>query len=76
VQPITGAVPVFERRSGRHVGFAKSNVGTHFLMLGGNRSDAVITARIAKLRLLGARWPAPYPPPLQPLPTMKPGAIL
>ena len=32
--------------------------------------------RIAKSRLLGARWLATYPPRLQRLPTMKPGEIL
>ena len=45
-------------------------------VLGGNQSDAVTIARIAKSRLLGARWPATWPPRLQRLPTMKPGAFL
>ena len=49
---------------------------THFFVLGGNQSDAVTIARIAKSRLLGARWPATYPPGLQRLPTMKPGEFL
>ena len=44
--------------------------------LGGNQSDAVTVARIAKSRLLGARWPATYPPRLKRLPTMKPGEFL
>ena len=76
VQPITGAVLIFERGSGGHVGFAVGQDDTHFYVLGGNQSDAVTIARIAKSRLLGARWPATYPPRPQRLPTMKPGEFL
>ena len=76
VQPIIGAVLVFSRGSGGHVGFAIGQDNTHFYVLGGNQSDAVTIARIAKFRLLGARWPANYPPRLQRLPTMKPGEFL
>ena len=42
----------------------------------GYLSNAVTITRIAKSRLLGARWPATYPPRLQRLPTMKPGEFL
>ena len=76
VQPIIGAVLIFERGSGGHVGFAVGEDDTHFYVLGGNQSDAVTIARIAKSRLLGARWPATYPPRPQRLPTMKPGEFL
>ena len=76
VQPITGAVLIFERGAGGHVGFAVGQDETHFFVLGGNQSDAVTIARIAKSRLLGARWPATYPPRPQRLPTMKPGEFL
>ena len=75
-QPITGAVLVFERGSGGHVGFAFGQDDTNFFVLGGNQSDAVTVARVAKSRLLGARWPLTYPPRLQRLPTMKPGEFL
>ncbi len=75
-KPVTGAVLVFERGSGGHVGFAVGQDETHFFVLGGNQSDAVTIARIAKSRLLGARWPATWPPRLQRLPTMKPGEFL
>jgi hypothetical protein len=44
-------------------------------VLGGNQSDAVTFARIAKARLIGARWPATWPPRLQRLPTMTPGDV-
>lgn len=76
VQPIPGAVLVFERGSGGHVGFAIGQDDTHFYVLGGNQSDAVTIARIAKGRLLGARWPATVPPRAQRLPVMKPGEFL
>lgn len=76
VQPVNGAVLVFERGSGGHVGFAIGQDDRHFYVLGGNQSDAVTIARIAKSRLLGARWPATVPPRQQRLSTMKPGEIL
>ena len=76
MQPVPGSVLVFERGSGGHVGFAMRQDNTHFFVLGGNQSDAVTIARIAKSRLLGARWPATYPPGLQRLPTMKSGEFL
>ena len=76
VQPITGAVLIFARQSGGHVGFAVGQDDTSFFVLGGNQSDAVTVARIAKSRLLGARWPATVPVRPQRLPTMKQGAFL
>ena len=75
-KPVTGAVLIFERGAGGHVGFAHGQDDTHFYVLGGNQSDAVTIARIAKARLLGARWPATYPLRTQRLPTMKPGEFL
>ena len=76
MQPITGAVLIFERGSGGHAGFAVGQDDTHFFVLGGNQSDAVTIARIAKSRLLGARRPATFPPRLQRLPTVKPDEFL
>ena len=75
-KPVPGAVLIFERGSGGHVGFAIGQDDAHFYVLGGNQSDAVTIARIARSRLLGARWPATYPPRPQRLPTMKPGEFL
>jgi len=75
-KPVTGAVLIFERVSGGHVGFAVGQDDTHFYVLGGNQSDAVTIARIAKSRLLGARWPTTRPPRPDRLPTMKPGEFL
>ena len=76
MQPITSAVLIFERGSGGHVGFAVGQDDTAFDVLGGNLSDAVAVASIAKSRLLGARWSATAPVRPQRLPTMKPGAFL
>ena len=76
MQTITDAVLIFERGSGGHVGFAIGQNDAHFYVLGGNQSDAVTIARIAKSHLLGARRPAIYLPRLQRLPTMKPGEFL
>ena len=76
VPPILGAVLVFERGSGGHVGFAVGQDDTHFYVLGGNQSDAVTLTRIAKSRLIGARWPATWPPRSQRLPTITPGDVL
>lgn len=75
-KPVTGAVLIFERGSGGHVGFAVGQDDTHFFVLGGNQSDAVTIARVAKSRLLGARWPATSAPRALRLPTMKPGEFL
>lgn len=70
--PLTyGAVVVFSRGSGGHVGFAVGEDETALHVLGGNQSNAVTVARVAKSRLLGARWPATHPRPVKPnLPRM------
>ena len=59
-----------------HVGFVVGSSADTLFLLGGNQSDAVTIARIAKSRLLGARWPATYPSRPQRLPTMRPGELL
>ena len=75
-KPVPGAVLIFERGSGGHVGFAVGQDDANFYVLGGNQSDSVTIARVAKSRLLGVRWPATFAPRPQRLPTMKPGAFL
>jgi len=75
-KPVPGAVLIFARGTGGHVGFAIGQDDTNFFVLGGNQSDAVTIARIAKSRLLGARWPTIFPLRLQRLSTMKPGEFL
>ena len=68
VQPCFGAVLVFWRGALQgtkgHVGFYYSEDDQHFHVLGGNQSNRVSIARLAKSRLLGARLPlvdGPYP---------------
>lgn len=59
-----GAVVVFSRGSGGHVGFAVGQDADALHVLGGNQSNAVTVARIDKGRLLGARWPDTYSRPI------------
>ena len=66
-KPTLGAILVFWRgtRSGAqgHVGFYAGEDGGAFHVLGGNQSDSVSIARVARTRLLGARWPTTAPRP-------------
>lgn len=64
--PQAGAVLVFWRTHktksfNGHVGFYAGEDGSAFHVLGGNQSDSVSVARVAKDRLLAARWPATVP---------------
>ncbi len=54
-----GAILVFERKGGGHVGIYVGEDRTHFHVLGGNQDNAVSIARIEKGRLVsgGVRWP-------------------
>ena len=59
--PVQGSVVVFWRgnKNGAlgHVGFYRSEDTEAYHVLGGNQSDMVNTCRVARDRLLGARWP-------------------
>ena len=72
-KPVTGAVMVFERGSGGHVGFAVGQDPENFFVLGGNQSNAVTIAPVARSRLIGARWPASWPALPNNLPLMSRG---
>lgn len=65
--PQIGAVAVFWRGAKDgwqgHVGFVVGHDKTHLHILGGNQSNKVSVARIAKDRLLGYRWPTTHPLP-------------
>lgn len=63
VTPRVGAVLVFNRDGGGHVGFYVAEDDTAFHVLGGNQGDAVSIARIGKDRLVkgGCRWPLGVP---------------
>lgn len=60
-----GAILVFGRTGGGHVGFYAGEDATHYTVLGGNQSNAVTYARLDKGRLManGIRWPASYDSP-------------
>lgn len=56
-----GAVLVFGRDGGGHVGFYVGEDLTAYHVLGGNQGNAVSIARIAKNRLIASRWPRGEP---------------
>lgn len=57
-EPCTGAVAVFKRPGGGHVGLVvgRDRLG-RLMILGGNQGDAVSIAPFTRDRLLGCRWP-------------------
>lgn len=74
-QPVLGAVVVFGREGGGHVGFLAGESATYFYVLGGNQGNAVTITPIAKSRALGFRWPASLPAGTMPLPAMSGGTV-
>ena len=56
-----GAVLVFERPGGGHVGFYVGEDQTAYHVLGGNQGNRVSIMRIAKDRLVASRWPTGWP---------------
>lgn len=56
-----GAVLVFNRDGGGHVGFYVGEDSTHYHVLGGNQSETVNISRIAKSRCIARRWPRGVP---------------
>ena len=73
--PRLGAVAVFGREGGGHVGFAVGESATNLYILGGNQSNAVTITPIARSRLVGFRWPASLPLSEAILPKMSGGTI-
>lgn len=55
--PALGAVLVFSRPEGAHVGLYLGETTTHFRVRGGNQGDAVSDIWILKTRLTATRWP-------------------
>lgn len=66
-QPRIGAVLVFQRPGGGHVGFYVGESPKAFLVRGGNQSDSVSDAWVAKDRLVDCRWPSEFPVTTKPL---------
>lgn len=56
-----GAILVFARKGGGHVGFYVGEDTTHYHVLGGNQSNMVNVMRIAKARCIAIRWPRGEP---------------
>lgn len=61
--PTLGAVLVFKRPGGGHVGLYKGEDDKCYHVLGGNQGDAVSVIRILKSRCVAIRWPLDYPMP-------------
>ncbi len=58
-RPPLGAIAVFERQGGGHVGFvAEVHRDGSLGILGGNQADAVNIRRFPRARLIALRWPA------------------
>ncbi len=66
--PHFGAVLVFTREGGGHVGFFVGHDETTYHVLGGNQGDKVCVTRILKSRCAAIRWPAGLPLPTGPAP--------
>ena len=56
-----GAVLVFERPGGGHVGFYVGEDADAYHVLGGNQGDSVSVARLPKNRCVARRWPEGRP---------------
>ncbi|MBB3462000.1 TIGR02594 family protein [Rhizobium sp. BK377] len=55
--PCVGAVLVFQRPGGGHVGLYAGEDDDNYLVLGGNQSNRVKLSPVAKDRCVGIRWP-------------------
>jgi uncharacterized protein (TIGR02594 family) len=73
--PFVGAVAVFGRTGGGHVGFLVGQSANHFYVLGGNQSNAVNIMPIARTRLVATRWPLERAIEASKLPAMTGGTI-
>lgn len=56
-----GAILVFDRKGGGHVGFYVGEDAGFFYVLGGNQSNAVNVMKLGKSRLVASRWPRGEP---------------
>lgn len=73
--PVPGAVAVFTRAGGGHVGFLVGQSDASWYVLGGNQSNQVNIMPIDKARLSATRWPAGVGVPLVALPRMSGGVV-
>jgi uncharacterized protein (TIGR02594 family) len=56
-----GAILVFDRAGGGHVGFYVGEDAGHYFVLGGNQGNAVSVMKLGKTRLVASRWPKGEP---------------
>lgn len=70
-----GAVAVFGRSGGGHVGFIVGRSAKNIYVLGGNQSNMVNIMPIARDRLLAVRWPDGEPLPAREAPHMTGGTV-
>ncbi len=75
VKPCYGAVGVFVRDGGGHVGFLVGEDATDWYVLGGNQGNTVSIVRIAKNRMIAARWPSTAEASTKPLPKLTAASI-
>lgn len=69
VEPRVGAIGVFKRNGGGHVGVLISQSVNSYHVLGGNQGDSVSVTAVPKHTLVDSRWPSTYPiPEYRPLP--------
>ncbi|MDM9647731.1 TIGR02594 family protein [Rhizobium sp. S163] len=55
--PVLGAVLVFKRPGGGHVGLYVGEDDQNYIVLGGNQSNSVKLSLVEKARCVGIRWP-------------------
>lgn len=79
-EPRLGCVAVIEHPGGKgHVGFVvgRAAESEHLYLLGGNQRDSVSIKRVARVEILGFRWPRGVPvPKFSPLPELDGGGAL
>lgn len=68
--PMIGAVLVFQRLGGGHVGFYVGETAEWYRVRGGNQGNKVSDTWIAKGRLIGMRWPTAVPLPVDGKPVL------
>jgi len=73
---VVGAVAIFGRAGGGHVGFlVGKSAGGWVYVLGGNQSNGVTIMKLHDSRLIATRWPVNVATILRPLPDMSGGTV-
>jgi uncharacterized protein (TIGR02594 family) len=62
-EPALGAILVFVREGGGHVGFYAGEDEKNYFVLGGNQKNSVSIAPVAKKQCIAVRWPRTVPLP-------------